>query len=84
MKNTPAPLLWRYLPLHLAVWAIGLVWFGLRGRGASFVRAKWDGVRGLPAAWRARRRVQASRVLTSAQVLSLLDRSSLLQRMRRP
>ena len=64
LKNMPAPLLWRYLPLHLVTWPLLLVWFTARGRGWSFVRAKWDAVRGMGEAWRARTAVQALRVRT--------------------
>ena len=48
LKNMPGPLLWRYLPLHLVTWPLLLLWFTARGRGSSFVRAKWDAVRGIP------------------------------------
>lgn len=83
VKNMPASLLWRYLPLHLLTWLAGLGRFALRGRGASFVKAKWDALAGLGPVWRARRGVQGARVLTDAQVLERLDRSSLVERVRR-
>lgn len=83
IKNMPASLMWRYLPLHALVSLAGLAWFTARGRGASFLKAKWDALRGVGPAWRARSVVQASRVLTAAEVRALLDRSSLLSRLRR-
>ncbi len=83
LKNMPAPLLWRYLPLHLVTWPLLLVWFTARGRGWSFVRAKWDAVRGMGEAWRARTAVQALRVRTPAEIGALLDHSSLWKRFRR-
>jgi len=81
VKNMPSPLLWRYLPLHLLTWPLLLVWFGARGRGVSFARAKWDALRGMRVAWRARQVVQASRVVSNGQVRRLLDRRSLLRRL---
>ena len=79
----PAPLLWRYLLLHLFTWPLLLVWFTARGRGWSFVRAKWDAVRGMSAAWRARSAVQALRVRTPDEISALLDHSSLWKRLGR-
>jgi GT2 family glycosyltransferase len=81
VKNMPGPLLWRYLPLHLVTWPLLLLWFSARGRGRSFVRAKWHAVRGMPEAWRARARVQALRIRTTDEIHALLDRSSLWKRL---
>jgi len=80
VKNLPAALWWRYLPRHALVWMVGLVWFSTHGRGKSFIRAKWDAIARLGDVWRARRAVQAGRAVTAAQVLALLDRSSLVAR----
>jgi GT2 family glycosyltransferase len=80
VKNMPAALLWRYLPLHLATWAAGFVHFAARGRAGAYARAKWDALRGLVPAGRDRRRVQATKVLATADVLALLDRRSLVSR----
>ena len=44
LKNMPAPLLWRYLPLHLLTWPLLLVWFTARGRGVE-LRAREVGRR---------------------------------------
>jgi GT2 family glycosyltransferase len=82
LKNMPGPLLWRYLPLHLVTWPLLLAWFTARGRGWSFVRAKWDAVGGMREAWRARTAVQALRVRTPDEIGALLDRSSLWKRLR--
>jgi GT2 family glycosyltransferase len=83
VKNMPGPLLWRYLPLHLITWPLLLLWFTARGRGWSFVRAKWDAVRGMGEAWRARTAVQALGVRTPEEIGALLDRSSLWARLKR-
>jgi GT2 family glycosyltransferase len=82
VKNMPGHLLWRYLPLHLSTWPLLLIWFGIRGRGGSFARAKWDALRGLPEAWRSRRTVQRSRVRTPAEINASLDHGSLWRRLR--
>jgi len=68
LKNMPAPMLWLYLPQHLALNAASLFFYPLRGQGRAVWRAKRDAVRGLravleqrramppPADWRAVRR----------------------------
>ena len=82
LKNMPAPLLWRYLPLHLITWPLLMAWFTTRGRGWSFARAKWDAVSGMRDAWRGRTAVQALRVRTPEEIAALLDHSSLWERVR--
>jgi GT2 family glycosyltransferase len=82
LKNLPSAALWRYLPLHLATWAGGLARFAVRGRGGDYLRSKWDALRGIGQALRSRRAVQATRVLSTREVLALLDRRSLWSRLR--
>jgi GT2 family glycosyltransferase len=82
VKNMPGPLLWRYLPLHAATWIVGFARFAGRGRGGAYLRAKRDALRGMPAAWRARAGVQATRVRTTSELLARLDRRSLWGRLR--
>jgi GT2 family glycosyltransferase len=60
-KDMPTGLLWLYLPLHLLLNLVTVVWFSLRGQGEVIIRAKWDALRGLPRVWEKRRRVQAVR-----------------------
>ena len=60
-------------------WPLLLVWFTARGRGWSFVRAKWDAVRGMSEAWRARTYVQALRVRCTPEEIGFLP----LDRIRR-
>jgi GT2 family glycosyltransferase len=82
LKNMPTPVLWRYLPLHLATWAAGLMRFAMRGRGGDYLRAKRDAIRGIGDARRARVQVQATCVRSNQEVLRLLDRRSLVGRLR--
>lgn len=60
-KNMPGPLFWLYLPQHLLLNVITLLWFALQGQGRVILRAKWDAVRGLPRCWRQRRVIQCQR-----------------------
>jgi GT2 family glycosyltransferase len=57
-KNMPARLLVVYLPQHLLLNVLSVLWFSARGQARAIVRAKWDALRGLPAVLRDRRGVQ--------------------------
>jgi GT2 family glycosyltransferase len=79
-KDMPSPLVWRYLPGHVAMTIVAIAWFTLRGRGGAILRAKRDALAGLAPALRARRAVQASRVVPAAALRARLNRSSLAGR----
>ena len=55
LKNMPAPMLWLYLPQHLALNAASLLFYPLRGQGRAIWQAKRDAVRGLRAVLEQRR-----------------------------
>lgn len=74
LKNLPAGLLWRYLPLHLLFHLLGVVSFSLKGQIRVVLRAKWDALRGLPAVWRQRRAIQAGRRISVNTLLARLER----------
>jgi len=73
-KNMPGWLFWRFLPQHVLMNIISVVWFALRGRGGVVLRAKAAAVAGLPAALRERRRVQAARRVPSRSLMNLMAR----------
>lgn len=54
-KNMPIPLLWRSLPLHLAVNLAAIAIGASRGQFRLLLRAKWDALKGLPAMLHCRR-----------------------------
>jgi GT2 family glycosyltransferase len=70
VKDMPGPLLWRYLPQHLALNIASLAYFAWRGQGLVVWKAKLDALRGLPSVLHARRAVQRSR---RADVAALRD-----------
>lgn len=80
VKNMPSRLLWRYLPVHVAVWVAEFGWFARKGRGVSLLRAKWDALLGLGAALADRQRIQKGRVVSAATISALLDRTPLWSR----
>ena len=60
VKNMPGPLLWLYLPQHLALNLAALAYYPFRRQGRAIIKAKIDALRGLPEALRQRRPVQRS------------------------
>jgi GT2 family glycosyltransferase len=74
VKGMPLRLLVLYLPHHLLVNALTLVWFSLRGHPRAIVRAKLDALRGLPRALGTRRRVQAQRRVAPGEIRRAMAR----------
>lgn len=79
-KDMPAPLVWRYLPLHLGATVVALVWFVWRGRAVAFCRAKLAAAAGLGATLADRRAVQSRRIVSVTELRKRLDTSSLTAR----
>lgn len=73
VKDMPDALFWLLLPAHMLQNLAMILLFALRGEGALIARSKWDALRGLPAAWRKRRSVQATRVVSVAQIWRAMD-----------
>ena len=59
-KDMPGPLLWLYLPQHVALNVASLLYYPWRGQGKVVFKAKLDALRGLPAVIRQRKLVQAT------------------------
>ena len=62
-KDMPAALFWLYLPQHLLLNLAALIWYSLRGRARTILRAKRDALKGLRGIRSARREVQATRTV---------------------
>ncbi len=73
-KDMPAPLLALYLPQHLVLNVLSVLWFSARGQARAILRAKWDALRGLPAVLRDRRRVQRERRIGARELRSAMAR----------
>lgn len=61
LKNMPTLLFWIYLPQHVLLNVITILWFTLRGQGRVILKAKWDAMKGLPRVLRQRKEIQRSR-----------------------
>ncbi len=60
-KNMPSPLIRKYLIHHLMYMFFYLFWFGLRGQGFTYLRAKWNALLGLPAVLKQRKKIQKTK-----------------------
>jgi N-acetylglucosaminyl-diphospho-decaprenol L-rhamnosyltransferase len=60
IKNTPSPLIWRSLPAHVVYSIAGVAHYARMGRLLPALRGKLAALAGMPAALRARRRIQSS------------------------
>jgi GT2 family glycosyltransferase len=83
IKNMPAPLLWMYLPQHIALNVATLLFYPFRGQGKVVLRAKLDALRGLPAVLRRRRLVQHGRRVDAWTLRRSFRRGALAPYLRR-
>ena len=74
VKNMPAPMLWRYLPQHLALNIASLVYYPFRGQGRVVLKAKLDALRGLGPVLKRRKLVQRTRRVDSASLVRAMQR----------
>lgn len=73
-KNTPAALLWRGLPAHLAYNLAGALAYARHGRLWPWLRGKAAAVAGAPRVWRQRRRQQAQVVVPARALWEVMER----------
>lgn len=74
VKNMPGYAFWLFLPLHLAMNLVTVLWFMALGRWRVIFRSKWDAVKGLGAIWCKRKQVQAMRRVPITDVIRLMDK----------
>lgn len=74
VKNMPTPLLWLYLPQHLLVSVLTTLVYTLHGRGRAAFAGRRDALLGLPRVLRERKRIQASRVASAAELRAAMSR----------
>jgi GT2 family glycosyltransferase len=74
VKDMPGLLFWLFLPLHVALNLVSLIWFTLRGQGRVIWRSKRDALLGLPKMWQKRRIIQKNRVASIRDIWHQLDK----------
>jgi GT2 family glycosyltransferase len=77
VKDMPPPWSWVYLPLHLGMNMISILYFILIGQGGAILRAKFDALRGLRSALKKRGLIQAQRRVPPAEILRAMSRNPL-------
>ena len=78
VRNMPGRLFWMYLPAHVAANIASIAVFVRKGQGGVILRAKRDAIRGLRLTWQERRRIQASRRVSTDTIRSAMQRGNLL------
>jgi GT2 family glycosyltransferase len=73
-KNMPWPLFWLYLPQHLLLNLVSLLWFTCKGKGKVILQAKTDALIGLPDALKKRKKIQSTRKVSSFGIRRLMTR----------
>lgn len=73
IKNMPGYLFWLFLPVHLAMNIVTLIWFTLRGKGPVIFRSKVDALRRFPHVWKQRQHIQASRTIAPHEIIKALS-----------
>lgn len=74
VKNMPGYLFWLFLPLHLAMNFVSVVWFIFRGRAGTILSAKRDAIMGLRRAWHKRVIVQNQRRAPTSVMFAALNK----------
>lgn len=73
VKNMPGVMFWRYLPQHLWLNIVSIVWYVLNGKAAVILAAKRDALRRLPEMWRQRRTIQNLRRVSTAELRNVME-----------
>lgn len=72
-KDMPGWLVWKYLPVHLLVNLVFLLYYVRKGQGRTAWRAKRDAYLGLPETLRQRKEIQKNRRISPAELDCLLE-----------
>jgi GT2 family glycosyltransferase len=75
VKDMPTQWFWLYLPLHLLMNGVALVYFTLRLQGTAIWRAKIEALRGLPLALRKRAAIQRQVRVSASEIRRMMTRS---------
>lgn len=74
VKNMPGILFWIYLPQHILLNLLSLVFFALRGQFKVAVRAKWDAIRKLSVVFQDRKAIQKIRKISPWKIRSFMEK----------
>jgi GT2 family glycosyltransferase len=72
-KDMPSPLLWFFLPVHVATLLFFIGYLSLRGQGRVILRAIHDAVQGLPRMLEKRKVIQKNTKIKSFELLKVIS-----------
>ncbi len=72
-KDMPARLFWTYLPIHVLINILYIIYYSFQGRSGAIWRAKIDALRGLRLMLRKRRDVQQTRCVAVKELRHAMD-----------
>jgi len=74
VKDMPGILFWLFLPIHVLLNVVIVVYFAALGQSKVILCAKWDGIKGIPKMWRTRRKIQADRRASVMDIWRVMDK----------
>jgi GT2 family glycosyltransferase len=74
IKNMPGILFWLFLPFHILLNIISVIYFSLLGKGKIILRAKRDAIQGVPKMWKKRKSIQHNRKASVNEIWRVLDK----------
>lgn len=72
-KDMPSPLIWFFLPVHLATLLLFVGYLSMRGQGKVILRAIRDAVRGLPGVIKKRKVIQKNKKIKPSELLKVMS-----------
>ena len=73
VKNMPSPLIWIFLPLHIAAILFFAFYLTLRGQGKAIWKAIFDAIRGLPKMIEKRKMIQKNKKIKWTELLKVMS-----------
>lgn len=80
IKNMPGVLFWLFLPLHLLLNLVSVVYFSAQGQGRVILRAKIDAIKNMTKILQKRRLIQKKRVASLFDIFLTLNKQFLFTR----
>ncbi|WP_051911350.1 glycosyltransferase family 2 protein [Methylomicrobium agile] len=80
VKNMPGILFWLFLPFHILLNAVSVIYFSGLGKGKIIARAKWDAIQGVSKMWKKRRDIPQYRKASIREIWRILDKNLFLLR----
>ena len=83
IKNMPDSLIKKTILAHLIYDLAALIFFAAKGRGAIYLKAKWDAIKGIRKALKKRRKIQENKKVLDEYIWNLLEKEKFLPRLTR-